>query len=401
MLTDVAIKKAKPIEKDYKLFDSFGLFILITKIGSKLWRFKYRFNGKEKLLTLGAYPAISLSAARELRDEAKKQIAKGIDPSLLKKKNKLSQAAASQTSLEFISKQWLNLNKDRWTEKHSYLVWRSLERCVFPFIGNVDVQDIDTPLLLGVLQKIEKDGATDTAHRVRQRLEAIFNYTISIGATVHNPAKVIKGALKPTVKNKQPAIINLNELKKLIDTTDRTPAHPLTKLALRFLSLTAVRPNEVRGMRWDEVKDNLWIIPSERMKMRKAHTVPLSIQALDILDVVKKFTGRGGLVFPNSRTIMKPMSENAMGYLLNRAGYKNIHVPHGFRASFSSIMNEKYPNDRNIIDLMLAHAPTNNVEAAYNRAEHMDRRKELSQIWADLLFDGLLSSQELLSLARR
>ncbi|WP_346771134.1 tyrosine-type recombinase/integrase [Commensalibacter nepenthis] len=188
---------------------------------------------------------------------------------------------------------------------------------------------------------------------------------------------------------------------KTIDTVDRTPAHPVTKLALRFLSLTAVRPNEVRGMSWEEIKGDVWVIPAERMKMRKEHQVPLSRQAIEVLEVVKVFTGHGGLVFPNSRTIMKPMSENAMGYLLNRAGYKGIHVPHGFRASFSGIMNEKYPNDRNIIDLMLAHAPTNTVEAAYNRAEHLDRRKILSQIWADLLFDGAMSSQDLLLLARR
>ncbi|CAK7192555.1 Prophage integrase IntA [Commensalibacter sp. Nvir] len=404
MLSDLAIKRAKPQDKDYKLFDSGGLYLLIRTNNSKLWRFKYRFNGKEKLLSFGSYPLLSLAEARNARDEAKKELAKGKDPALTKAERKKSHQSEQGYALEIVARQWWDLNKDRWTAHHAKDVIQSLEKRIFPFLGQQSIKTLDTPTLLGVLQKIEVAGAIETAHRIRQRVEAVFNYAISLGIIHHNPATVLKGALKPILRRRhQPAVTDIDQLRQIIRTVELEPAYPITKLALRLLALTVVRPGEVRGMAWAELdwQSKTWTIPASRMKMKRAHKVFLSTQAIEVLKVAQQFTGRGPLVFPNSRSALLPMSENAMGYLMNRAGFKDIHVPHGFRASFSSIMNEHYPKDRLVIDLMLAHIPTNAVEAAYNRAEHAERKKELYQIWGDRLFEGLLSPREIINGLRK
>ncbi|CAI3947185.1 Integrase/recombinase [Commensalibacter communis] len=408
ILTDRDVKNAKPKDNNYKLYDFEGLHILVKKNGSKLWHMDYRFAGKPNVYTIGKYPLVSLAQARIEKDKARKLIAKNIDPNKEKKRHQLTHV---DNNFEAIAKKWFGIKKTLWKEKHATSVWRSLERCIFPYIGKVAVNDIDTPLILSVIQKIEKNGATDTAHRVRQRVESIFNYAISIGIVMHNPATVIKGALKPTIKRKHPAVTDIDKLREVIFRTDNTPAHPLTKLALRFLALTAVRSSELRGMTWDEVEGDVWTIPAERMKrteIRKEtnepHIVPLSRQALETLDVVKQLTGHQSFVFlsiSNRSEKLKPMSENAMGYLLNRAGYHGRHVPHGFRASFSTIMNEHFPRESYLFEKMLSHQEKNKVEAAYNRAQHLERRKEYFQFWADLLFKDLVAPDALLPLTRR
>lgn len=393
-LSDTKIRKAAAAEKAYKLSDGAGLHLFVTPSGGKLWRFRYEFSGKEKLLSLGPYPAVSLAEARELRDAAKARLRMGRDPAVEKKLRKLGAAADAEATFETMAREWHGRMTERWTPVHAQDVMITLERDVFPFIGQAPIGDLKPPQILALLRKIEGRGAPETAKRVRQRISSIYSYAIATGRTEMDPAAVVIKAMAPVKQGRQPAIIDLAEAREALEQAEATPANALTKLALRFLALTSVRPGEVRGARWGEFSgldgpEPLWTIPADRMKMRRDHAVPLARQAVEVLRVTHTLTGRGPLPFPSTRHAHRPMSENAIGYLLNRAGYHQRHVPHGWRATFSTIMNERHRSDAPIIDLMLAHLPKDKIEAAYNRAEHMARRRELAQEWADLLTDGL------------
>ena len=400
MLTDMQVRKLTPAEKAFKASDSGGLYLQVTPGGSKLWRMKYRFGGKEKLLSFGAYPEVSLSDARRARDDARQEIRAGRDPSLTRKQRR-AQAACSETRLQVVGETWLTAQKPTWTERHYNDVETSLARLVWPKIGNIPIPEITPPMVLSVIKDIEKTRAIETARRVRQRLSAIFCYGIATGVGSSDPADVIKGALAPLKKGHQPAITDLAELRQMIADVESIPAHPVTILAMRFLALTAVRPGEVRAMPWSEIKEDIWEIPAERMKMKRPHVVPLSRQAMETLAAVHTLTGRGPVVFPNSRWAHRPMSENAIGYMINRAGYSGRHVPHGFRAAFSSIMNERQPEQRLVIDQMLAHTLKDKTELAYNRAQHLERRRALYQEWADNLLEGFVSPMDLIQRPRR
>lgn len=402
MLTDVQLRRIAPKDKAYKLADAGGLFILVQPNGSRLWRMKYRFGGKEKLLAFGTYPEVTLAKARDARDQARSELRAGRDPSLTRKQR---QAEARQTDrqLRNVGEIWIASQASRWTPRHRKDVETSLERFVWPDLGSLNLDDITPPMVLATIRKIEAGRARETARRIRQRLSAIFLFGIAHGLGTQDPAAIVKGALVPLKKGRQPAITDLGELRDLFRQVEATPAHPVTLLALRFLALTSVRPGEVHAMGWHELSEDrsVWLIPAERMKMRREHEVPLSRQAREILEAVFLLTGKGPLVFPNNRWAHRPMSENALSYLLQRAGYSGRQVPHGFRASFSSIMNERYPSDRAIIDLMLAHQNKDRVEAAYNRALHRERRKELAQVWADLLMENASPPTDLLGHQKR
>jgi integrase len=268
---------------------------------------------------------------------------------------------------------------------------------VFPVIGALPISQLTPPLILAALREIEARGSIETAKRVRQRISAVFVYAIAHGIAVSDPAEKLGAVLKPLRKGRQPAITELAPLRQMIITAEEDYARPITRLALRFLALTAVRPSELRGAQWNEFEDlngkePLWRIPSLRMKgnldrkdeINGDHLVPLALQAISVLKVLWSLSGRGILVFPSNRHVHRPMSENAIGYLLNRAGYHDHHVPHGFRAAFSTIMNEwaernGKDHDRKVINLMLAHVPKEKVEGTYNRAAYMARRRELAQ----------------------
>ncbi len=409
MLTDTQIKKAKPAEKSYKLADSGGLFLYVSTAGGKLWRLKYRFNGTEKLLSIGPYPAISLLDARKARDDAKAVLRAGDDPSVAKKLKRLIAVADGENTFEVIAREWFHLQKSRWSEHHAGDVIHSLEKDVFPHIGSMPIRSISSPSVLAVLRLIEKRPAVDLARRVRQRMSAVFVYAISSGRADTDPAAVVLGAMAPLKPGRQPAVTDLVAAKVIIDKVEAEAAHPVTKLAHRLLALTAIRPGTLITTPWSEFNeidpaDPIWQIPAGRMKLKKGqkddeardHLVPLSTKALEVIAALRTLTGAGPLVFPNSRHAHKPMSENAIGYLLNRAGYHHRHVPHGWRSTFSSVMNEAHPSDRAIIDLMLAHVPKDRVEGAYNRALHLNRRKELAQLWADIILDGKKPAAELL-----
>ena len=407
MLTDAKVRNAKPRPKPYKLFDTNRLFLFVAPAGGKLWRWNYTFDGKNKTMAFGVYPLVSLADARARRDDAYAILSEGRDPAVAKKLRIEANLEASRQTFERVARQWHETVRSKWARRHANDVMRSLERDVFPAIGDLPIADLTPPLILAVLREIEARGSIETAKRVLQRITAVFGFAIAEGLVKTDPSERLDAALKPLRRGRQPAILKLAPLKDMILAAEEENARAVTRLALRFLALTAVRPSELRGASWDEFEDlnedePLWRIPAARMKGdldRKEevggdHLVPLAPQAITVLRALWPLTGEGVLVFPSARHTHQPMSENALGYLLNRAGYHGHHVPHGFRAAFSTIMNEwaerhGKEGDRAIIDLMLAHIPKGKVEGAYNRAAYMPRRRELAQIWADMLCSGL------------
>lgn len=397
MLTDTAIRKAKPTDKAYKLSDGKGLHLFVTPAGGKHWRMRYEIEGREKVLTFGPYPEVTLADARTKRDEARAVLRDGRDPGVAKKLKAITDKA---TTFEVLAREWHGLNLPQWTDRHGADVLHSLERDVFPDLGGVPINDITAPMVLATLRKIEARPAIETAKRVRQRMSAVFVYAIASGRGTTDPAAIVTAALAPLIKGKQPAITDLAEVREVLRRAEETPAHPVTRLAMRFLALTVVRPGELRGARPDEIQGDVWTVPAERMKMKVEHQVPLSCQAIETLEALR-IVSQGPLLFPSSRHAHQPMSENALGYLLNRAGYHHRHVPHGWRASFSTVMNERRPRDFRIVDAMLAHAPKDKIEGAYNRASYLPLRREIAQEWADLLLEGRPAPMELLGLARR
>ncbi|WP_051626135.1 tyrosine-type recombinase/integrase [Kozakia baliensis] len=406
MLTDSQVRTAKGKEKAYKITDGGGLYVQITPPGGKHWRWRYEFNKKEKTLTLGSYPEVSLADARVERDAARKVLRAGRDPSIEKRIIRAAIRTNPGETFEATARAWHEQRIDLWTERHARDVLRSLERDIFPSIGHMPIVDITPPIVLETLRAIERRGAIETAHRVRQRMSDVFVHAIACGHGSTDPAQIVAPALRPMIRGRQPAIVDLPEALMMIRKVEAENAHPTTLLALRLLYLTAVRPSEVRFAQWNEFSDlegdaPVWVIPAERMKMKREHIVPLSRQAVDVVKATRAFSGRWPHLFASARRPRDSISENALGYLLNRAGYHHRHVPHGFRALFSSVMNEHYPADRHVIDAMLAHTNKNRTEAAYNRAQHLERRRALGQIWADMISEDQVDVGTLVSQKRR
>lgn len=428
MLSELAVRQAKPKDRDYKLSDAEGLHLFVATSGHRSWRLKYRFAGKERRLVLGAYPAVSLKDARERKCEARKLLDAGRDPGIEAKKRAVQRATAHANTFETLARTWFAVQEGRWTPIHGRDVIQSLENDIFPWLGSLPISEIDEPMVLAVLRKIEKRGAIETAHRVRQRVSAVFVHAIAEGAASRDPAASVGKALKPVPrKRKRPALLAIEELHEMLRKTEWERGSPLTKLASRFLALTAQRPGMVRAMPWAELENvdwtsrmpcpkAIWRIPASRMKLANElkqhdefeHIVPLSEQAVAVLRAAHPLTGRGPLVFPSNRSGCIPMSENTLSYFYNRCGYQGRHVPHGWRSSFSTIMNEcaernGTPGDRHVIDLMLAHVPEgiSASEGAYNRAAFMDRRREISQQWAEMLFESFSAPDRILSFPAR
>lgn len=434
MLTDKQVRTAAPKEKSYKLADRNGLHLLVAPSGGKSWRYKFRLNGKEQLLTFGRYPDMSLAEAREQLDGARKALRAGQDPRHCIARSKLIGHNSGIRTFESIAKEWYDKQKDRWKPVHAADVLRGFERDLFPDLGHLPIDQIDQPLLLAVLGKCESRGAIETAHRLRQKTAAVFRYARALGVQVANPATDVKEAMRPVPPAvRYPALTTIEGIHLFLRDIDRAGASPITRLAARFLALTAQRPGMVRCAEWSEVHgvdwaasasdqaNAFWIIPAQKMKQELhlrddeafEHRVPLSPPAVEVLQAVRSLTSQARYIFCNSWSGIKPMSENAIGYLYNREGYKGRHVPHGWRSSFSTIMNElterqvaddrRLLGDRLIIDLMLAHSPkgVSGSEMIYNRAAFMPRRRELSNKWADLLLDGMLPANEIIDSPRR
>ena len=434
MLTDRSIRVASIKDKAYKLTDSAGLHLHISPSGHKSWRYKYRFEKKERLLTLGVYPEVSLADAREKRDDAKKVLRNGRDPRHSVKRAKLVGDGYAAKTFEEVAREWHALQIDRWKPVHAADVITSLERNIFFDLGIMPLDEIDKPLLLSILGKIENRGAIETARRVKQRVAAIYRFANSEGAKLENPAHDINDALKPLPPSKRyPALVTIDGIRSLIGDIDRAGASPVNRLAARLLALTAQRPGMIRFMQWEDISgvnwanpeqkcdEALWTVPTDKIKQELHlrsdeafdHPVPLSAQAVDALHAVRWLTGRSAFVFPGARSGLKPISENAIGYLYNREGYKGKHVPHGWRGSFSTIMNEQAERelgqdrrllaDRLIIDLMLAHTPKSisASEMRYNRAAYIPRRRELAQLWADMIMQEAIPTAEIINSPRR
>lgn len=391
-LTDVAVRKAAARDKPYKMSDGRGLYIHISVVGSKTWRLKYRFQGAEKILTFGPYPEVKLAEARGMADEARRTLRAGKNP---------KDAPGDGVKFETAAADWIKRERKRWSPTHASDVEKSINNEVLPTIGHLALSEISVKNVAGLVAAIEERGAEETARRVRQRIEAIFTYAMAKGLTETNPAAAARGALspKPAVRP-QPALVSLDEVREMLSKAMATPAQMVARTALLVLAATAVRPGELRHAQWQEfdLDKALWTIPSERMKGRldrkmagEDHLVPLVPVVVAALHDLKRLTGEGPLAFPSIRDAGKPMSENTVGYLLNRAGYHGRQTAHGFRASFSSIMNERFPADRAVIDAMLAHKPqgVSGSETAYNRSAHHDRRRQLAEAWAELLGPSL------------
>lgn len=407
MLTDAQIKRAKGADKAYKLSDAGGLFLHVAPSGARSWRQKYRYGGKEKLLTHGLYPQVSLGDARELRDVAKKALRDGRDPSIERKQEKAARTIGASHTFEACARAWHELNKPRWSKVHAADVIDSMDKDLFPAIGALPIKDITEAILLDALRKVERRGAIETAGRLRQRASGVFAYAAAAGLRTGDPATVVKTLMKPRPKaTKQPAITDLADLRQMIADIDAEKASPITKIANRLVALTAVRSAVQRFATWDQFEGldgpaPVWRVPPASMKLalrlkddtQFEHIVPLSRQAVEAIEAVRPLTGHLPYLFPNDRHAHRPMSENGVRALIIRANegtYRNRHCTHGYRSSFSSIMNEwrrreGRPDDREVLNLMLAHVVEDKVEGAYNRAAYMDRRVELAQIWADMI----------------
>lgn len=389
-LTDKAIKSAKANEKPYKLTDERGLYLLVTPGGSKLWRHKYRVLGKEKLLSYGGYPEISLLEARELRDASRKLIAKGGDPAQAKQEAKSAKRTASANTFELVAREWLSNSSAKWVPSHTSRITKRFEQDVFPIIGARAVSEVTAPELLRMLRKIEARGVIDTAHRIHQNCGQVFRYAIATGRAERDVAADLRGALKPVVTEHHASITNPKGVADLLRAIQGYSGSIITKCALRLAPLVFLRPGELRHCEWAEIDfdKSEMRIAAEKMKMGAVHIVPLSQQSIAALREVQKVTGSGRYVFPSVRTSDRPMSENTVNAALRRMGYTTDEMTgHGFRSMASTLLNEQGWN-RDAIERQLAHSERNAVRAAYNYAEFMPQRREMMQAWSDYL-DGL------------
>ncbi|RLG28706.1 integrase [Methanosarcinales archaeon] len=395
MLTDTEIRNLKPREKAYKVFDGGGLYLEITPIGSKLWRYRYRYKGKNKTLALGKYPVISLAEARKKHLEAKRMLANGLDPSAMKRKEKLRNAK----TLEVVAREWWEAKRAKWSEDHASLVWRRLEVNVLPWLKDRPVMEITSRELLEVLKRVEARGAVETARRIGQVLNQVFIFAVAAGYCDNNSASNLNKALKECRPRSFPAITEPKKIKELLLAIDSFSGSFVVKQALRFAPLVFVRPGELRKAEWVEInlEERLWTIPAEKMKKKRPHLVPLSRQAVEILQELKPLTGEGKYVFPSVRTNDRPMSENTLNAALRRLGYsKDEMVAHGFRTMASTRLHEMgWPS--HVIEIQLAHVDRNSVRAVYNKAEYLEERRKMMQAWADYL-DALKSGAKVLAL---
>lgn len=385
MLTDAKIRKAKPGAKPKKLADERGLFLLVTPTGGRWWRLKYRFAGKEKALSLGTYPDVTLAMARDARDEARRLLREGADPSQVRKRDKRERVLAATNSFEAVTREWLAINRDKWAGVTHGDTTRRFERYVFPEIGHRPISELEAPELLDMLRKVEADGIVFTAHKVANACGQVFRFGIAVGKCTRNPVADLRGALKPRPKAKPMAALSVDDLPHFLRLIEQYDGEEQTRLALRLLALTMVRTGELRGARWTEfdLVQRHWVIPAERMKNGQSHHVPLSRQAVETLARLQELNGRRDLVFPG-RNPTKPMSKNTVLFALYRLGYRSRMTGHGFRAVASTILNEQgFRPD--VIERQLAHSEKSAVRAAYHRSLYLEERRTMMQAWADTL----------------
>ncbi|AYN29002.1 DUF4102 domain-containing protein [Buttiauxella sp. 3AFRM03] len=384
-LTDLEIRRSKPMDKAYTLSDGAGLSMLIEPNGAKGWRFRYRFDGKPKMLSLGTYPTISLTDARHKRDEAKKLVASGINPSDVRKQEKQSRIEVSGNTFESIAREWYGKRIDRWSAGYAEEMMKTFESDVFPYIGNRPITEIKPMSLMAVLSKLDERGATEKLRKVRQRCGEVWRYAIITGRAEYNPAPDLASAFAPQ-KKEHYAFLNLGELPEFFRTLNTYSGSIVVKLAMRLQALTGLRPGELRQGEWAEIDfdKRIWEIPPSRMKKRRPHCVPLSDQAIAILEQIKPITGHYQFIFPGRIHHTKPMSEMAMNVLIRRIGYAGRVTGHGFRHTMSTILHEQGYNTA-WIETQLAHVDKNSIRGTYNHAQYLDGRREMLQWYADYM----------------
>ncbi|BAO34658.1 TPA: integrase arm-type DNA-binding domain-containing protein [Serratia marcescens] len=405
-LTDIKVKNAKPLEKEYKLTDGFGMFLRVTPKGSKYWQMAYRFEGKQKLFSIGVYPAVSLSDARQRRDEARRLLAQGIDPNA-KKQAEVKELKAKRDntrSFRTVAKAWFS-TKTKWSDDYGDAVWKRLETYVFPVIGDKDVAELDTGDLLVPVKKVEALGYLEVAMRIQQYITAILRHAVQQKLIRHNPAYDMEGAVQKPQTEHRPAL-ELEEIPQLLNKIAEYKGRRLTILAIQLNLMIFIRSSELRFARWSEIdfKSKLWVIPEQReaienvkhstrgAKMKRKHFVPLCKQAMRILKEIRQLTYEegqdDGLIFTGCYDSFKPMSENTINKALRNMGYdtKQDICGHGFRTLACSALIESGLWSEDAVELQMSHKESNSVRAAYtHKAKHLEQRRLMLQWWADFL----------------
>ncbi|WP_318556913.1 phage integrase central domain-containing protein [Geobacter anodireducens] len=402
-LTELKIKNAKPAPKEYKLFDGGGLFLLVTSAGGKLWHLKYRFAGKEQKLTFGPYPTTSLADARQLREDAKKLLANGIDPGEFKKAKK-AELAAEQRTFEMVAREWFAKNEPAWSASHCATVMSRLERDIFPVIGNRPIAELKRTEIISLLKGIEARGKIETAKRIKIYCGQIFRYALNLEWVESNPTADLKTGdiLTKAEEKHHAAITDPRQVAELLRAIDAYTGTFVVKCALQLAPLFFVRPGELQKAEWSEFDLDAaeWNIPANRMKSKQPHLVPLAKQAIAILRELHKLTGNGKYLFPSLRSNKRPMSNVAMLAAFRRMGYdKEEMTTHGFRAMARTILDEVLQIRPDFIEHQLAHAVRDPLGRAYNRTSHLAERKKMMQLWADYL-DGLKTGAKVIPLKR-
>ena len=409
--SDVSGSSTKPGEKPIRLYDERGLYLEITTSGGRWWRFKYRFAGKEKLLSMGTYPDTGLKAARDRRDRARSLLEGGVDPGAVRKAEKASRSEVVVNSFEAVAREWhATIHLGQVSAGHAARTLIRLEQDVFPWLGGVPVGEIKAPQLLQAMRRIEARGAIETSHRALQACGQVFRYAIATGRAERDPTPDLRGALKPVLVRHMAAITDPKRVGELLRAIESYKGMPITRAALQLAPLVFVRPGELRKAEWIEFDLDAaqWRIPAGRMKRTKqeklsgaAHVVPLSRQAIAILRDLHPLTGHGRYLFPSPRTGERPMSDNGVLSALRRMGFPSDEMTgHGFRAMARTLLAERLNVDEAVIEAQLAHAVKDALGRAYNRTEFLEQRRKMLQSWADYL-DKLRTGAEVIPIKRR
>ena len=409
-LSDTQIRNARPGEKPLRMYDGRGLYLEVSPTGGKWWRLKYSFQGKARLLSLGTYPDTGLKAVREKRDQARRLIAQGVDPSSARKAEKASRSEAAINSFESVAREWhTTIHLAQVSDGHAARTLIRMEQDVFPWLGGLTIAEIKAPLLLQTMRRIEARGAIETAHRALQACGQVFRYAIATGRAERDPTPDLRGALKPVLVQHMAAITDPHRVGELLRAIEGYKGMPITRAALKLAPLVFVRPGELRKAEWAEFDLDApeWRIPAARMKRTKqeklsgvGHIVPLSRQAVELLRELQPLTGHGRYVFPSPRTGERPMSDNGVLSALRRMGFPSDEMTgHGFRAMARTLLAERLNVDEAVIEAQLAHAVRDPLGRAYNRTEFLDQRRQMLQTWADYL-DKLRVGAEIIPVKR-
>ena len=403
-LSDTALRAAKPAEKPYRLFDGDGLYLEVSPAGGRLWRLKYRFEGKEKRLALGAYPEVGLKDARARKDEARKLLSNGVDPGEARKAAKSARAASLANSFEAVSIEWLARQKPKWSDSYYTKVNARLKQNVWPWIGRAPVADLRASAVLEVLRKIEDRNAHDMAGRVRETIGQVMRYAVATGRAEYDPTPSLKGALTAHVTRHMASVTDPVRVGEILRAFEAFNGTHTVKTALLLSPLLFARPGELRNMRWADLdlKAGLWMLPAARMKMRQEHIVPLPAQAIELINGMTEYSGHLEHVFPGARDPKRAMSDAAINAALRRLGIdtKEELTGHGFRAMARTILRERLGFEAEWIEAQLSHTKKGVLGAAYDRTQFLEQRTRMMAEWADYL-DKLKQGAEIIPIPRR